>query len=814
MIITVPSCDFAGYYYPEILRELLIDLRSRREELGLTDENMFEVHVQLLRAFSTVGHMNNARLDTVASELLIGSAKLRESIRQLLKLIGIKLNSASPAVAGILLKLSEVTHSDITEFLPEFSTFSTDATPPIPFEYLEDGGLTLHRTDRASHVYGAEAVKAGTASVDITTPDIITRTAGSVFAAGDVGNHILIAEGTRSNGGEFRITQFLNVNQVRVVRIPGSTAPAFVSEIGLAWTMIQFTADYAVNAYTPGDVFSPWATPDVGDCLYIGHDEALFDNIKITLGAGGAALVINGCFEYFDNQASRFNPLTVTDNGDGTITLNVNPLLGSVDRRGAEVYVECLLTGSRERITSTYSSNNRITTSSTLGQTVISTDIEDYIITTDWVPLENQSDGSTNFTVDGEITYNLPQNLERNWTKTDVNLQEAYWIRYRIVSVGGAPASPSIDLVQIDQGNQYLFVMATQGETVGPIVIGSSNGSASQQFTLPDSPFIDNTDEIEVDETGLGVWVTYNRVANFLLSGETSRHYTIDTNNADEAVITFGNGTNGKIPPIGASNIRATFRIGADDNGNIGANTITTNADGVNGISEVTNPRGAAGWRQKDGATEADIERLKRDKPAEMRTRETAANEDDTLRLAINSFVDSAGSKAIARAYAVEEGYGPKTVKLLVVGQGGIALSTSQLADAETYFNGNRYTRPPVKGRLILNHRLYACNFVPRLISVVATVVWPGGNANSVQTALLNLLTPLAMEEDGVNYVWDFGGTINISRVYAAIHAVNNNVIGVPTLLLNGVAGSLSMSDNQLPITTAASVSINIQQTI
>ena len=53
--IEVPDLPFAGFYYPEILRDTLALFRRNVEEIGLTDENEFEVHVQLIRAFAFVG---------------------------------------------------------------------------------------------------------------------------------------------------------------------------------------------------------------------------------------------------------------------------------------------------------------------------------------------------------------------------------------------------------------------------------------------------------------------------------------------------------------------------------------------------------------------------------------------------------------------------------------------------------------------------------------------------------------------------------------------------------------------------------------
>jgi hypothetical protein len=506
----------------------------------------------------------------------------------------------------------------------------------------------------------------------------------------------------------------------------------------------------------------------------------------------------------------------VTDNLDGTITFDLTSLLGSADRHDAIVTVENQITGSKEKLLSIFaSSENRITTNGTLGQTTISEDVEDYLITADWVPFENQDDGtdagSSDFEQDGSITFEFPQDQERNWQETEVNILDAIWFRYRLIAVS-TPTAPTLVRVQIDQDEQYILATATQGETVGPQILGSSDGSVSQEFDLPETPFIDDTELVEVDEGGGGTWTAYTRSENFLNSTETSRHYVRETDSEDKATIRFGDGINGKIPPSGTDNVRATYRVGGDQDGNVGATEIVSNADGISGISDVINPRAASGWKMKDGGTEADIERVKRDAPAALRTRSTASTVDDVLRLATTEFVDSNGGKPVARAVGIEEGLGAKTVKLLVVGTGGTTLTSQQKTDLEEYFNGDRNARPPIDGVLVLNQEVGVFNYEPQVIAVAATVVWPGGNAAVIRTALLNLLTPLSVEEDGTTFTWNFGGSVSLSRVYAEIHSVDPAIEDVPSLLLNGSAAPVNLGANELPVTTAGSITISIQQ--
>ena len=130
-VISLPGgMEFAAFYYPELLSSLLAFLRANRDRIGLTDENDFEVHVQLLRSFALMGHLSNTKLDTVATEMFVDSAGLLESLKRIFRLVGIELDSASPATAELVAQLSEVTSVDLTDFIPGLAEFSTEAALP------------------------------------------------------------------------------------------------------------------------------------------------------------------------------------------------------------------------------------------------------------------------------------------------------------------------------------------------------------------------------------------------------------------------------------------------------------------------------------------------------------------------------------------------------------------------------------------------------------------------------------------------------------------------------------------------------------
>jgi len=827
-VIDVPGgIAFAGFYYPEILRELLLFMRSVKDQTGLTDENDFEVHVQMMRAFALIGHLNNTRLDSLATEMFIDSAQLLASVKLLLRLMGIELKSATPAVADLLAELGGVTVLDQTDFIPPVSEFETADVPPIAYEASEDG-LDLTRTDQVSHVYALlqQEVSSGTTLASVSTgSDVITRASG-VWPTSIVGDEIFITSSSFDNKKRCRVISRVDDQRVRVVEIPGSTDPGFQTETGMAWVHSAYSVDYASLANGAG-TFTPFPGSAVaGDAMYVSHDQVLPSQVDLAFSSS-IDPGVQGVWEYYDDERSAFNPLEIVEDAS-TFYVNLNALLGTKDARGALVEVTYLKTGASEKIISLYGdptqlsggSINYCVTTGLLGQAVISEDVEDYFISADWIPfpnpMEDMSVNNTDLVNDGTANWDLPQDSDRSWLETGINLIDGRWFRFRIVNVLGANR-PVIDTIDIDQGSQYIVFIVTQGNTIGPQIIGSSTGQAHQEFKLPELPYLDDTETVEVDEGGGGIFVEYTKVDTFLLSSSTDRHYTRRATAKDEAIIRFGDGINGKIPPAGVGNIQATWRVGGAENGNVGADQITVNAEGVTGITSITNPRSATGYRAKDGANTLDLERVKRDAPAELRIRGTAAKPADAARLAVDEFVDASGIKPVERAEAFEEGFGPKTTKLLVVGLGGNILTATQLTSLDTYFNGDRLARPVVDGVLLMNHELTSVNYEPAVITVEANVVWPGGSAEVIRNVLLAFLNPLALAEDGTTRLWDFGAQVSLSRVYNLIHGADPNISDVPVLKLakggaTPLSSSVNLSPNELPVTKASLISISIQE--
>lgn len=160
---------------------------------------------------------------------------------------------------------------------------------------------------------------------------------------------------------------------------------------------------------------------------------------------------------------------------------------------------------------------------------------------------------------------------------------------------------------------------AIQAESIEDEILGSSDGTADQKYQFTRIPVI--TEEIWVNEIGtlleeekktimekMGkdsvlekkdetgktteVRVRWQAVEDFLDSRPKSRHYVVDRATGE---VKFGDGVCGMVPPIGRSNIKATYQVGGGVKGNVRAAEISTLKTAIPFVDSVTNPVDAGG---------------------------------------------------------------------------------------------------------------------------------------------------------------------------------------------------------------------------
>jgi len=713
-VIKIPDFDFSAFYYPEILEALIQYKRINVPEL--TDESEYEPFIQLLRAYALVGHLNSVTIDLVANESTLPTAKLVETVRNMLRLIAYELKPATPSGIDLVHELSRV-FTDVREIIPEEAQSATKRegdNDPIYFEILS--AMSTDPTDEFSYVLAEEN-------------DVFTD-----------------------------VTTEANIDN------------------------------------TPADDFTPWATPAAGDKLYFGHKTVMWDVIDVLLST--LAADITGVFEYYNQDWRQGAPTSVTLLG-GQLEVNLASILGPNNRAGAVVRIQLNATTAYEDLVVAWDGlSNIITTVGLLGQTIASVDPNEYTVGSNWVEIPSLTDDTNHFTADGAVEYALPQTIESDWAKSEVDDKEAYWIRYRIITVG-VPTAPVFNQVRMDTGKQYMLAVGIQGRTFSEPALGSSTGLPDQKFTTSKKYFLWDSEVVTV---GVDEWV---RVDNFLNSESGSQHYVIKLGEDDTATVVFGGGGRGKIPPVGVANIGIAYRYGANQDGNVGTRTVIVDKTGLSFVSKIWNPRQATGWAEAQGASEESLELAKIVGPASIRTSDVALGPDDVEALAI-AYQDISGQSPFSRAKANEGGYGPKTVELILVAAGGGFASASQLEGVQTYFNGDKTTSPPKKKHIVANQEVVAVNYSPKIMDVTATIY---GNIDKAvaETQLIQLLHPEAKKADGVTWEWDFGATVHKERVNHELFSLDNSITNV---IISIPAGDTYMQARELPIAGAINITI------
>lgn len=541
------------------------------------------------------------------------------------------------------------------------------------------------------------------------------------------------------------------------------------------------------------------------------HPELQFDKITPNMTIAGAGIA-GIRWEYYDDSriAVPSGPAAaaIVDLG-GTIRIDVTDLVGdTTDSTGLDVLVTCLLTGEQEWLqTTVLSSTQIITTTGTLGQTVVSANAADYLVQTFWPELPGLVDETAELTATaGDVTWNLPQTTERRWASTTLTdlagvAITGLIVRARIYLVGGT-APPTFDAAgEPSETTWSVLVPITQGQTYIDR-LGVTDGSPSQKFTLSRTTPLITVEQVLLTD---GEW---ERVDNFLSSTTFDRVYTLIEQADGSQELTFGNGLTGKIPPT-SSTVDLTARYGGVQSGNVGPDSITTSRSGNSKLRNPRNPREATGWVVQEGTTALSLETTRAAAPASIRTLGKAVTPGDMEVLAL-AYRTEDGRQIAERALAIQEGFGPKTVKLVVAGPGGIAPTQADLDELDVYFNGVIVGLQRVGGVMLSNTLLTAVAYTPSITNITATVsvlsAYAAGAKERIEAALGAQIRPsarrLVLDEDGVwqeslDFLWDFGGTVSTAFILTTIVTA---ISGVTNVLLTVPASDISLGAEALPV--------------
>lgn len=362
--------------------------------------------------------------------------------------------------------------------------------------------------------------------------------------------------------------------------------------------------------------------------------------------------------------------------------------------------------------------------------------------------------------------------------------QTLHWLRMTSLD---ATFSPVPQLGRIATNT----VWASHAHTTTHEALGSSSGARGHVFQLSQTPVLEGQ-QIEVGEPeppadqdlarlhaeegdgavthdGAIYWVRWHAVADFWASGSRDRHYTFD---AATGTVTFGDGLSGMIPPIGTSNVRASYRSGGGPDGNVAAGAIAQLKTSVPMVDGATNHAPAVGGAEIEPASET-MSRASRT----LRHGHRAVTAQDFADLALES------SRAVARAVTLTPLFSPldwqdlgnehelhRDGQALVVivpaaAQPGCSPSVDLLAQVAAYLQA-RCT--PGVALQVIGPTWIATDIEVHVAST--TIENSDATLAAVRDAIVRFLDPVTGGDDGRG--WPFGRRPRVSDLAACTAAV------------------------------------------
>ena len=364
---------------------------------------------------------------------------------------------------------------------------------------------------------------------------------------------------------------------------------------------------------------------------------------------------------------------------------------------------------------------------------------------------------------------------------------EAWWLRVRW-DAGDYDTDPRIDRVLLNT------TMATQAVTVSGEVLGSSDGSAGQSFQTTRTPVLAGQslavreseaptgDELKtiLENSGPGavvtiadsagkpseIWVAWQEVTDFYASDSRSRHYTLDH---ITGVVSFGDGRNGMIPPVGSANIRLTsYRTGGGVRGNRPAGSIVQLKTTVPYVDKVMNAVEASG-----GVDAESMESLIARAPKEIRHRHRAVTPEDYEDLAHVASADVVRALCVPNRNLVADPFDQMppllgNVSLIIVPD---SADPRPRPSVELVRRVQQFIAAscPVTATVSVIGPLYLRVDVQVEIGL-ASLDNAGTIAPKVQNALAAFLHPLTGGPDGEG--WQFGREPHRSDIYGVIEQI------------------------------------------
>ena len=355
--------------------------------------------------------------------------------------------------------------------------------------------------------------------------------------------------------------------------------------------------------------------------------------------------------------------------------------------------------------------------------------------------------------------------------------------------------------------NNYTgMVGAVQGQSTLGEAVGISNGTANQMYNLYNTPVVDGSVTVYVDEgNGPQPWVYHQRLID-AFSDESAYTLSVDANSV--VTVIFGDNLAGRIPAPG-SVITASYMVGGGASGNVAPNSLTQLNISIPQVMSVTNPQAAAG-----GADTETTDHIRIHAPLSITAINRAVSLDDYAALVLNI-------PQIAKASAASTAYNAVNIYIHPAGNfvQDVPTLTNRINALAPLITNSNYTGYMDDKKMV---QVSIANLPPQYnksgvlqtgyvpVDVTASVqVLPQYHQSAVQGACIAAIQNLLLFS-----VVDFGSRITLSSVYHAIMETEGvDYVNITVLCRNEatpqIAGDVVCAVYEIPQAYQVNVSVS-----
>jgi hypothetical protein len=315
------------------------------------------------------------------------------------------------------------------------------------------------------------------------------------------------------------------------------------------------------------------------------------------------------------------------------------------------------------------------------------------------------------------------------------------------VTVPAAAGSATVSVTEgATAGSQTITLNAgTATETLVLVdSLGTSDGTASQAFTLPSAPGLVDSVRVFVGSDALAEWQVTN---DLLTAAATDKVFTLTSSDTGTITVTFGDGTLGAIPDLDVP-IYAAYRVGGGARGNIDANQIIDISVGIAGIY-IASSSAMTGGREVEST-----ESIRTNAPKAFRAQDRAVSLRDFEDLAL-AVPGNAKAKAIGAHYSA--------ITIATVGADNAVPSDDQLTATARYVQARTLTGVYVD---VVPGTLVGVNIGSTSAPVVLGI-YSNFRASEVVLAAQKALQDLLSSQRS-----SFGQRIAASKIFALLDAI------------------------------------------